>query len=596
MKGKGSRKRIILVMRYHVIEPLGILYLLGIAKRLGCEAQVVLVRESDFTPLYDLIGSFKPDLVGFSIWTGWHVQTFRACDKIRSLGIPVAIGGPHATFNAEDCLPHADWVIKGEGFRLFRQLLEDELAPGIHFDETRMAEGFPVPDRELLYRQYPELGKSPIKSIMCSVGCPFKCSYCYAPHYNTMYGGFELTLRPIDEVIDEGLWIRENYPCDLIYFQDDIFGFNIRWLEEFAEKWPKKVGIPWHCQIRLEMTRDERRLDLFKSGGCTGITLAIESGNDFLREFVLFRGMPDELIEEGIRKIQARDLTLRTEQILAVPFSDIQTDIETLRFNVGLRPSMAWTSILQPYGGTNMGTIASKFGLWRGTNDDLDESFFDRSALHHVSGGRASIEPVARALKNGKESSLLGMKVDLDGSKARVFPKDLVGIGGLPPEPACELEYLSPEDNARYCDQTAILQRNFDWFSKVPAGHELAARFVALAAEEWTWSNLAALAREHFVRACGAETVEKCIAALRREYAPEPLPAAIEENPFPFLVLPSGAEFARHTVERGLFAANGDKRFFDDFGREVRYWLYERALYRTRPAAPPILSAQEPSH
>lgn len=588
----GLRKRVILVMRYHVIEPLGVLYLLGIAKRLGWEAKVVLIKGSDFEPLYELARSFEPDLIGFSIWTGWHLQTFQACDTIREMDIPVAIGGPHATFNAEACLPHADWVVKGEGFRLFRQLLEGELQRGIHFDEVRMAEGFPVPDRELLYRTYPELGTSPIKSIMCSVGCPFKCSYCYAPHYNNMYGGFELTLRPVDEVVEEGLWIKENYPCDLIYFQDDIFGFNLGWLQEFAEKWPKKVGIPWHCQIRLEMTRDERRLDLFKEGGCTGITLAIESGNDFLREFVLFRGMSDELITEGIRKIQARGLTLRTEQILAVPFSDISTDIETLRFNVELRPSMAWTSILQPYGGTNMGTIASKFGLWRGSNDDIDESFFDRSALKHVQGGRTGIEPVARALKNGKESSLLGMNVDLiaDEGKARVFSKDLVGIGGLPQKPACEIEYLSEEENSRYCDQTAILQRNFDWLSKVPAGHELAARFVELPKSEWTWATLGKLGSEHFARQCGPENVTRYVAALREGYGAGELSSDIEQNPFPFLVLPSGPAFARHVVEKGLFDTADSKELFDSFGREVRYWLYERALYRTKAADPPILS------
>lgn len=579
-------------MRYHVIEPLGVLYLLGIAKSQGWEAEVVLIKESDFTPLYDLAKSFKPDVVGFSIWTGWHVQTFKACDEVRAMGFPVAIGGPHATFNADACLPHADWVVKGEGFRLFRQLLEGDLKYGIHFDEERMAEGFPVPDRELLYKRYPELGTSPIKSIMCSVGCPFKCSYCYAPHYNNMYGGFELTLRPVDEVVEEGLWIRENYPGELIYFQDDIFGFNITWLTEFAEKWPKKVGIPWHCQIRLEMTRDERRLDLFRDGGCTGITLAIESGNDFLREFVLFRGMSDELIEEGIRKIQDRGLTLRTEQILAVPFSDIQTDIETLKFNVKLKPSMAWTSILQPYGGTNMGTIASKFGFWRGTNDDLDESFFDRSTLNHVKGGRRAIEDVARAMKDGKDSSLLGMKVDIvdaDG-KARVFSKDFVGIGGMPSKPACEISYLSPEENTRYCDQTAILQRNFDWFSKVPDGDQLASRFVALPKEEWTWKTLGKMGEEHFVEKVGFDNVLLFKAQFVERYGEPTLPARIAENPFPFFVLPSGADFARYLVEKEVLETGDQKELFDAFGREVRYWLYGRALYRTEVAEPAILA------
>jgi hypothetical protein len=75
-------------MRYHVIEPLGVLYLLGIAKKAGWEAEVVLIKESDFTPLYDMVESFKPDIVGFSIWTGWHVQTFRRAIKFAKWAFP----------------------------------------------------------------------------------------------------------------------------------------------------------------------------------------------------------------------------------------------------------------------------------------------------------------------------------------------------------------------------------------------------------------------------------------------------------------------------------------------------------------------------
>ena len=189
-----------------------------------------------------------------------------------------------------------------------------------------MAEGFPSPGRDLVYETYPYFANSPIKSIMCSVGCPFTCSYCYAPVNNEMYGGFKLSVREIPDIINEALQIKARWPLSMVYFQDDIFGFRIEWLKEFVQEWKTKVGVPWHCQIRLELTEDERRLDLFREGGCTGITLAVESGNDFLRRFVLHRAMSDELITQGIARIKQRGFALRLEQILAVPFSDIATD------------------------------------------------------------------------------------------------------------------------------------------------------------------------------------------------------------------------------------------------------------------------------
>lgn len=580
-------KKLILVGKYYIIEPLGILYLLGIAKRLGWDARVILIKDFDFEPLYREAREFKPDLVGFSIWTGYHVQTFRACDNMLVSGIPVIIGGPHATYFTEECRCHATWVIKAEGFRNFRKILEGELPPGIYFDTERMAEGFPVPGREIVYEHYQELAASPIKSIFCSIGCPFHCSYCYAPAYNEMYGGFALNLRPINEIIDEALQIQARWPLSLIYFQDDIFGFNIPWLKEFVHAWRTRVGVPWHCQIRLELTRDIRRLELFREGGCTGITLAIESGNDFLRRFVLLRPMPDELIVEGIRKIKNLGFTLRTEQILAVPFSDIETDLETLELNNRLNPEMAWTSILAPYGGTNMGRIANEFGFYQGNNDDLTETFFDRSVLRHVRGGRSSIElAVAELVTRAFDDPLLQMyAIEKSSTKADIYVKEKKNEDLL-----CEIEYLSKNENDRYCDQTVMLQRLFNWLSKVPHGAELGAKFVGLEKKEWTWKKLGELTRHHLQCGGFGEKMEHAAGelAMLMGYTQNNLPQAIADNPYYFLFFSSSHEFAKKLLKLQIFDRQAQE-CFDILGGEARRWLFERSLYKVAPATSPLL-------
>ena len=383
------RKRIMLVARYYSIEPLGILYLAGLARDVGWDCKVVLVRGFDFDPVYDAVRDWRPDIVGFQIWTGYHIPAFIACDRVRAMGVPVVIGGPHATYFDHTCAAHADWVIKGGAFGLLRRLLAGQLSRGIHFDISGREDVFPLPDRDLVYEAYPELGMSPIKSIFGSIGCPMTCTYCYAPSFNQMHGGFSLFVRSADDLIREAQAIQSRWPLSMVYFQDDIFGYDHRALEEFAQRWRREVGVPFHCQIRLELTQKigDKRLDLFAEAGCTGITLAIESGNEFLRDRVLFRHMPDELVVQGCRMILDRGMTLRTEQILAVPFSDTTTDLSTLGVNCRIDPTMAWTSILAPYVGTDMGTIVKNFGLYDGNNDDLSETFFDRSILRHVAGG-----------------------------------------------------------------------------------------------------------------------------------------------------------------------------------------------------------------
>lgn len=583
-------KKLILVGKNYIIEPLGILYLAGLARTIGWDVHVELVDAGDFGPLLKKIEEWRPDLVGFSIWTGYHLKAFAACDKVRAMGPKVIIGGPHATYFTGECARHADWVVRGEGFRNFRRILQGEIHPGTHFDEERMAEGFPVPNRELVYGRYHVLRDSEIKSIFCSIGCPFACSYCYAPSYNKMYGGFRLNLRSVDEIVREGQIIRDNWPAKMIYFQDDIFGYDRKWLEEFTVRWKREVGTPWHCQIRLELTRHEageRRLELFREGGCTGITLAIESGDSFIREHVLHRPMPEELILEGCEMIRSRGMTLRTEQILAVPFSNLRTDLSTLRLNCLINPEMAWTSILAPYGGTEMGEIAQNFGFYEGTNDDLEESFFDRSVLRHSETARDIIEPVVQGMKSRRmDSPLRRMIAQKRGAfLSEVYMREESKV-------LCEFRFMDDEANVRYNEQTIINQRLFNWLSKVPDGHSLAEKFVTLPKEQWTWQVLGEVTKKHLESIGAGEKARSWVQELTHAMgysSYDELPGVVKENPYYFVFFPGSAMFARHVVDTkalDIQAPIGLK--FDALWAVARHWLFKYALYRLDPVSSAI--------
>ncbi len=99
---------------------------------------------------------------------------------------------------------------------------------------------------------------------------------------------FPLNIRSVDDVINESAEIAQNWQTDVLYCQDDVHGFDLRdWMPKLAERWPIEVGIPYHAQMRWEMTRDERRLDLLKQTGCFGLTLAIEAAEYAVRAEVL---------------------------------------------------------------------------------------------------------------------------------------------------------------------------------------------------------------------------------------------------------------------------------------------------------------------
>ena len=300
-------KRVLFGGAYSVIEPLGLLHLAGLARDLGWERRMVLVKNHDFEPLYERVREFKPDIVGFNIYTGNHLQTFDAFQRIRKdfPRIKLMLGGPHATYFPVDAAAHADYVVMSEGFRSLQTILTGDPKPGIF--PMRGAMTFPSPDRSTFYADYPEHANSRIKSAITMTGCPYTCTYCYnsstpddikdglppdvfAEMSQTKgMGGrlFPNNVRSVDDVIAECRDVVEHWPgTEVIYFQDDVHGFDVKpggWMAQLAKRWTKEVGLPYHAQMRWEManplTEGRRRLDLLQEAGCFGLTLAIEAAD-----------------------------------------------------------------------------------------------------------------------------------------------------------------------------------------------------------------------------------------------------------------------------------------------------------------------------
>jgi radical SAM superfamily enzyme YgiQ (UPF0313 family) len=127
------------------------------------------------------VGFDEPaDLVGITAPTPSALHAYSLAREFRRRGVPVVIGGPHATALPEEALRHADAVVAGEAEDTWRRVLDDARRGKLQhvYVSTRQAPltGMPAPRWDLIRgRRY---GKS---VTIATRGCPHQCDYCTVP-------------------------------------------------------------------------------------------------------------------------------------------------------------------------------------------------------------------------------------------------------------------------------------------------------------------------------------------------------------------------------------------------------------------------------
>jgi hypothetical protein len=108
-RGLGNRKKIkVAESRVH---PLSVGIVAAVARRHHPGHRITVVDEAN-RPV-PFAESF--DLVGISVNTYTAPGAFEIADRFRGRGVPVLLGGCHASLDPADCERHADAVLVGEG-------------------------------------------------------------------------------------------------------------------------------------------------------------------------------------------------------------------------------------------------------------------------------------------------------------------------------------------------------------------------------------------------------------------------------------------------------------------------------------------------
>jgi anaerobic magnesium-protoporphyrin IX monomethyl ester cyclase len=111
-------------------------------------------------------------------------------------------------------------------------------------------------------------------NMAASRGCSFRCAWCAKPIWGNRY----LQRNPLD-VAREMTHLRQTFHPDHIWFADDIFGFRVDWVAEFATA-VKALGgnVPFTIQTRADLV-SERMAQALQDAGCHEAWLGAESGS-----------------------------------------------------------------------------------------------------------------------------------------------------------------------------------------------------------------------------------------------------------------------------------------------------------------------------
>lgn len=381
--------KILLIGISSEVEPLGLMYLAATLKSREHIVDYQIFSNEAEANNAEIKDGY--DFVGFSILTGSHKALLNLSFKYKKMSsAKTIVGNAHSTFFSDQCLEYADFVVVGEGINVINDIVEGKISNRkISPSKLSNIDNWPFPDREILYRD-PKRKDNHIKNVITSFGCPFSCKYCYNDQYRALYEGFKVRLRSVESVIEECRILKNNYPLSLLFFQDDYFGYKISWLKEFSDIYDEEIAIPFHCQMRVEGVT-EKKLELLKKSGCHGITIAIESSNESIRNNLLGRKMSNNQIIEACLLIKKFNFKLRTQQMIGLPDSSIDDDLELLWWNCKIKPEIAWASIFVPFRGTSLGEYCVKKGLYCGNNDDISDSFFDYTVLGFEENHRKQI-------------------------------------------------------------------------------------------------------------------------------------------------------------------------------------------------------------
>jgi len=334
----------------------------GIARAIKSHRpRIVVIYEDDFNFLSKMCLSRMREVA-------WGIAA-----AARKAGVVVIAHGSDATDNAALFLRNGiDFILRGEAEETLAELCSAVLSSKSVGDIAGMvrldAKGQPVSSSQALSKN-PDWASLPIPSrelidlkpyrrawikahgyfstnMAASRGCPYRCNWCAKPISENKFH-----LRPPAVVAEEMRRLKVDIQASHIWFSDDIFALNHRWVQEFAaEVVAREAALPFKIQSRADLMTEETVAAL-RTAGCAEVWMGVESGSQKILD-AMDKGLKLSSVITARQRLQKAGI--RACYFLQLGYSgesweDLQTTIAFVR---STRPDDIGISFSYPLPGT----------------------------------------------------------------------------------------------------------------------------------------------------------------------------------------------------------------------------------------------------
>ncbi|MEW6665578.1 MAG: radical SAM protein [Thermodesulfobacteriota bacterium] len=334
--------------------------------------------EEELEPLNDVLK--LSDLVMIGVYSSYAIRAAQVTTFVRKRypGMKVIWGGPHCISVPELGLRHADGICFSEGDEAVVEMVRSMEAGEDYLCTPNMAfrldgstsinktlepftdlDGLPFYDYEFEDQFLLNRGLLPMTEerfrersagypyyiptfyFTTSRGCPHKCAYCNNCRYVAMFGRNPMRFHSVERVIRE----LEHTLGHLGFFKmvgfgdDDFFMRPRGQIREFAEKYKKRIGLPFGVALSAN-TYDREKMESLMEGGLRFVQMGVQSGSQRVLDEIYARNIKISKTREVVRQISpyhsTHGLDFLLDFIVDNPYETGDDIIETYRYLVDL--------------------------------------------------------------------------------------------------------------------------------------------------------------------------------------------------------------------------------------------------------------------